>query len=69
MSQPDDALVVAYTPVRGPRRRLVIRETEDGLVRREEEWTGCVWRPVGTETLDAVDVTDELPTAVLTKPE
>lgn len=60
----EDALVVEYKPVREPRRRLVIRPTDHGWLRRVDEWTGSTWRSEGAQVLDGVDVTNNLPAAV-----
>lgn len=51
-----DALAVEYQPLRGPRRRVRFVETDAGLERRTDEWTGCRWRETGREPIRDVTV-------------
>lgn len=60
MELPDNHRVtIAYTPAGSTRRRIRVVNREDGpgwwLI--EDEWTGCVWRPIGREPVDDVAVT------------
>ena len=52
-------ITITYTPAGSTRHRLRVVHREDGpgwwLI--EDEWTGCVWRPIGREPVDDVTVT------------
>jgi len=52
-------LTVAYTPSKGGRHRIRFIERDDGpgWWRIIDEWTGCIWRPVGREPVSDVEVT------------
>ena len=44
-----------YDPLRGPKRRVEFRPRDDGeFVRIESVWTGCDWRPLGSERVATV---------------
>lgn len=55
MTDRSDAVIVRYRPTHGPARQLVFEPRSDGRFRLvEREWTGCVWRPVGSRLVDDV---------------
>lgn len=48
----DESLTLTLTPTTGSPRRLQLRPMDHpGATHRlvEKEWTGCVWRPTGSE--------------------
>lgn len=50
---------VVYRPPRGPRRRVRYRPLPDEHAWKRETavWTGCTWRPTGSERVTELDVT------------
>jgi len=51
-----ERVALRWTPTHGPPRRVRIVERDDALGMIEEEHTGCGWRPLGREPVEAFDV-------------
>lgn len=41
-----DPIVLQWTPLDGPRKKLTIKQTDDGWIQIEAQWDGCQWQDI-----------------------